>query len=110
MNKLILKETGKDIISIYKRAYSILKNELNDLEHVHRELTKKQTRIKNGQERLRQNLRTVQHGSALGKRYLAKLNTEEDQIEQLESIIISTKSQVDAKRRELSTYIQNINL
>ena len=34
----------------------------------------------------------------------------EDQIEQLESIIISTKSQVDAKRRELSTYIQNINL
>ena len=30
LNKLILKETGKDIISIYKRAYSILKNELND--------------------------------------------------------------------------------
>ncbi len=87
-----------------------LKNQLSDLEHMHRELKTKQTRIKNGQERLRQNLRTVQHGSALGKRYLAKLNTEEDQIEQLESTIISTKAQVDAKRQELSTYIQNINL
>ncbi|MBH05904.1 MAG: hypothetical protein CMJ20_06250 [Phycisphaeraceae bacterium] len=102
-------EISKKVREAIAKAVT-LKNELSDLEHVHRELKKKQTRIKNGQERLRQNLRTVQHSSALGKRYLAKLNTEEDEIEQLESIIISTKSQVDAKRRELSTDIQNINL
>ena len=30
LNKLILKDTGKDVISIYKRAYSILKDELKN--------------------------------------------------------------------------------
>ncbi len=66
--------------------------------------------IKQGQDRLRENIRTVGQNSALGKRYLTKLNAEEDQIEGLDQIINQLEIQLNTKRHELADYLKNLNV
>lgn len=87
-----------------------LKRELATLETQLNTLQTQQSQIKQGQDRLRQNLASVGQDSQLGKRYLAKLNAEEDEIESLEKQIVETRGKVEAKRSELATYLANLNL
>lgn len=89
---------------------AMLKRELATLEAQLNTLQSQQNQIKQGQERLRQNLAGVGQDSQLGKRYLAKLNAEEDEIESLEKQIVETRSKVEAKRNELATYLANLTL
>lgn len=87
-----------------------LKRELATLEAQLNTLQTQQSQVKQGQDRLRQNLASVGQDSQLGKRYLAKLNAEEDEIESLEKQIVETRLKVEAKRNELATYLANLTL
>jgi hypothetical protein len=66
--------------------------------------------IKQGQDRLRQNIAAVGADSQLGKRYLATLSAEEDQIEKLNREALDLQSRIDAKRRELVEMLNGLDV
>ncbi|MBI1336999.1 MAG: DUF4139 domain-containing protein [Phycisphaera sp.] len=81
-----------------------------DTEQSLNQATKQLNDIKNGQQRLRENLKTVGNDSPLGKRYLAKLSSEEDDIERLEKQVEDLQNDLNAKREELSKFLGNLNV
>jgi len=66
--------------------------------------------IKSGQPRLRDNLKAAGAESQLGKRFLTKLNEEEDQIEKLELTAKDLRDQVQGKDKELADYLAKLNV
>ncbi len=87
-----------------------LKNELSELQ---RELQQQQghlTEVQQGQERLRQNIRTVGGNSTLGQRYIKKLADEEDQIEELQRTIADLEEKVQSKQKQLSDYLNDLDV
>ncbi len=86
------------------------RQELAALEAKHQQETNELSQIKSGQERLRENIKTVGSDSQLGKRYLGKLAAEEDRIEELEKSIDTLLQQVEGKRNELTEFLKNLNV
>jgi len=86
-----------------RRQIAELEEKLDQLEHQKRQ-------IEEGQGRLRQNLQTVGAQTSLGRRYLQKLNEQEDQIEQLTGQIEEVRKQFESKRTELREYLEGLNL
>ena len=87
-----------------------MKNRISQLEQQLHEKELALTKIQQGQGRLRENLKTVDASSQLGKRYLQKLNTEENQIDQLDDEIASLREQLNAKRDELANYLNDMDV
>jgi len=87
-----------------------MKNQISQLEQQLRDKELELRKIKEGQGRLRENLKTVNSSSQLGKRYLQKLNTEENQIDQLDDEIASLREQLNAKRDELANYLNDLDV
>lgn len=87
-----------------------LKHELIRLERSLADLKKQFTAIQEGQKRLRDNIATVGRESQLGKRYLAKLSDEEDQIESFERRIVQTRQMAEDKRGELAEYLKSLDV
>lgn len=76
-------------------------------------LAQQESRLKqiiDGQHRLRENIKTVGTDSQLGKRYLATLSEEEDQIEQLNKDIAQSRIEVNERRRELENYLNTLDV
>ena len=87
-----------------------MKHQISQLEQQLREKELALTNIQQGQGRLRENLKTVGASSQLGKRYLQKLNTQENQIDQLDDEIASLREQLNAKRDELANHLNNLDV
>lgn len=87
-----------------------MKHQLAQLQSEMNERMNELNAIKQGQERLRQNIATTGPDSTLGKRYLAKLSQEEDRIEQLDREITELRRQIEAKQKELADYLQGLNV
>lgn len=87
-----------------------MKHELIRLERSLAHLKKQFTAIQEGQKRLRDNIATVGRESQLGKRYLAKLSDEEDQIESFERRIVQTRQMAEDKRGELAEYLKSLDV
>lgn len=103
-------EIGKEIKDALARA-ATLKQALSDAERELAELQKESSEIKQGQARLRDNLKTVGSDSTLGKRYLSELSEQEDRIAKLDKELIpAKKKEVEAKRAELESYVNSLNI
>jgi hypothetical protein len=87
-----------------------MKNQISQLEQQLRDKELELRKIKEGQGRLRENLKTVDASSQLGKRYLQKLNTKENQIDQLDDEIATLRGQLNAKRDELANYLNDLDV
>ncbi len=94
----------------------LLKNELTDSQRKLAELEQELARIKQGQTRLRDNLKSVDQNSQLGRRYLEKLNGEEDRIDELEGkrgqagLIEQARQTVEQRRKALEDYVSDLNI
>lgn len=64
--------------------------------------------IYNDQNRVRGNLQSIPSGSDLAKRYLAELNTQEDQLKKLESDRVLLQEKQEAARTKLNDYISTL--
>lgn len=64
--------------------------------------------IYNDQARVRGNLQSIPSGSDLAKRYLAELNTQEDQLKKLESDRALLQEKQEAARTKLNDYISTL--
>jgi hypothetical protein len=87
-----------------------LQNELSQLDSTVNNLTQQKATIEQGQDRLRKNIETAGRDTQLGKRYLEKLNAEEDAIEKLNTQIEDARKKAEAKRKELADYLNGLNL
>jgi hypothetical protein len=93
-----------------------LKNALADAERKLGELTDELSRIKGGQDRLREDMKTVGKDSPLGSRYQNKLAEQEDRIEELEGkkgqqgLIDQARKDVLDKRKALEDYLKTLTV
>lgn len=87
-----------------------LKNRLSEAETLLAQQTAELREIQDGQERLRQNLTAVGADTTLGKRYLARLNEDEDNIERLQRDIAQTRTLINERRAELQHYLDNLDV
>jgi len=102
-------EISRQVRDALRKAVTI-KQRIAELERHLAELTKRKQQIETGQERLRRNIQTVGSTSSLGKRYLAKLNEQEDRIEDLAERIEETQARLDETRAELSDYLEGLKI
>jgi hypothetical protein len=111
-----------DDLAVYRRSGEIpqavrealdralgMKHRVAELERQVKEKASERAAIAQGQERLRENLRTVGASTQLGKRYLQKLNAEEDRIEQLDAEIADLRRRLAARRDELAAYVSALD-
>jgi hypothetical protein len=87
-----------------------LKQQQADLQRQLEQRKQELATLQSGQERLRENIRSVGTDSPLGKRYVTKLATEEDLIEKLQSQIDTLTQQAQAKQKELSDYLAKLSV
>jgi hypothetical protein len=87
-----------------------LKEELHGLQSKLDQTQQQAESIKSGQGRLRDNIKAAGGESQLGKRYLTKLNEEEDQIEKLDSAAKELRDQAQRKQKELDNYLATLNV
>jgi hypothetical protein len=87
-----------------------MKQELTDRQRAMDQLVKQLNDIQTGQQRLRENIHSVGVDSTLGKRYVAKLNQEEDQIEQLKVQIAAAREQVEARQAALADHLVKLTV
>ncbi|MFA6134588.1 MAG: hypothetical protein WC869_11295 [Phycisphaerae bacterium] len=87
-----------------------MRQKLTDLQARAAELDKQLQTIKAGQDRLRKNIETAGRESSLGKRYLEKLSSEENAIEQLDKTLADTRAAIDKQNNELAEYVNNLNV
>ena len=86
------------------------KQQLAQLTEKLQEAQRQKNLIEAGQDRLRKNIETVGTDSQLGRRYLTKLNEQEDQIEQLDTDIVDLREQVEAAKQALADYLNDLNI
>lgn len=87
-----------------------MKGMLADLQRQLEEKTRQMATIKDGQERLRRNIDTAGNNTDLGRRYLAKLSAEEDQIEKLDTALVELRGQIEAQQTALADYLKNLTV
>lgn len=66
--------------------------------------------ISEGQDRIRQNMKALDHSSALYKRYVSELNDQETRIDNLQSQEDTLQNQLSQQRQELSDYVAHLNV
>jgi len=102
-------EISKEVRDALTKAIE-MKYKLAGLESQLRELQKQLNGIKSGQDRLRRNIGTVGRDSTLGKRYLAKMSAQEDQIEELDVKIEALRKAIEEQKNALADYLKNLNV
>jgi len=86
-----------------KRELEALKNDRHQLEERTRTITQDQDRI-------RKNIQSVGPGSQLGKRYLKKLSSQEDQLDEIRKRMAELDSQIRQKHQTLSATIAKLSV
>ena len=86
-----------------RTAIDRAKRQLSDLERARKRIFEEQKRIRN-------NMNRVRAKTDLHRRYVAKLDSQETELEKLESRYESSRKAVRAAQEELGTYVSNLNL
>ena len=120
---IALRTTGDDTFQYFLRSKVISKQVREALERVVRMRTalereeREAKRLKDKlhstdqeQKRLRDNLRAVQQGSDLYRRYIAKLEKQETEIEQTQGALAEVETKIERLRRELDDYLLNLDV
>ena len=76
---------------------------------VNRLTTTKET-IESEQQRLRENLQAVGQTSDIGRRYMAKLNEQENRVDTLEKNLTAAQTALDAAQQAVADYVKSIKL
>ncbi|HDZ21224.1 hypothetical protein LCGC14_0226400 [marine sediment metagenome] len=87
-----------------------MKQESARLGEALKKMEARKANIEKGQQRLRQNIETVGATSSLGKRYLAKLDDQESEIESLEEQITKTVAAITAADQKLTDYVKDLTI
>ncbi len=74
------------------------------------ELEQRRAAIDTDQNRLRQNMQSIDRTSALYKRYMEKLTEQESQLEQLATDLAAARDALRKAESDLNTYISNLNV
>jgi len=87
-----------------------MKRELEVLKAERRRLAEQSETISRDQDRIRKNIRSVGPASQLGKRYLEKLNNQENRLDQTQKRLDELDRQIDQKQTGLSDYIAKLSV
>lgn len=102
-------EIDKDVRDALSKAAS-MKQSIDRLQGQMNQKRAELTRIQQGQQRLRENIKTVGATSTLGKRYLQKLSAEEDLIEKLEKEIAGLQNEINKQNDAFAKHVQSLNV
>ena len=121
--RIALRTTGDDTFQFFLRSKVISKQLREALERVvhmrtalereEREAKRLKARldsIDQEQRRLRENLRAVQQGSDLYRRYIAKLEKQETEIEQTQGTLAEVEAKIERLCRELDDYLLGLDV
>lgn len=87
----------------YKRALSTTQRQINELNQRVNTVTQEQNRI-------RENMRTVDNKSEYYNRLLKKLNDQESQIEKMQTEVGTLTEKMDQQRGELESYLKTLDV
>ncbi len=87
-----------------------MKNAMTDLTRRINERAQRMEAISTGQNRIRENMRTIDRNSDYYNRLLTKLNEEETQLENLQHETEALKKQRDVKQAELEAFLSGANV
>jgi hypothetical protein len=86
------------------------RNALTDIQNQRKALQDQVKSIDNDQDRIRQNMNSLPRDSDLYKSYMAKLASQETQLENLRQQIAKLQDAESAANKALSDYVQNLNI
>lgn len=87
-----------------------LKQDLTDRQNALKQLTGQKSTLEKGQARIRENIKAVGVESVFGKRLVEKLNTQETQLEELDTQIKKAQDAVAAANKALGDYLNGLNV
>ena len=118
-----LRGSGADTFAIYlrskvisqevRRALEQIQKMRTDLDRTEREANRLKDHLRSiteEQDRLRANIQAVERGSDLYRRYIAKLETQETDIERTQIALAETATVIERQRRELEDYLLNLSV
>ncbi len=100
---------SQGVLEAVKKAAS-MQSRINGIERALRELDRERQEIANDQSRIRQNMQRIDRQSDLYARYLRKMTAQEDRLETIAEERASLQSELDATRRELNAYLQDLDV
>jgi chromosome segregation ATPase len=106
-------ESNAELSADVRRALRQIRERRQRVSERQGELSQTQRRIRNieqEQERLRENLRSVDNGSEYGRRLLDKLNEQETQIERLQAERERQQRAVEEAERDLRDYVRGLTV
>lgn len=102
---------GRDLPSSLRRALEkagAMRAEIFDIEQKIQALANERQNVYADQERMRENIRAVSTNSALGKRYLDKMQAQEDRLAAIDEETQTLNDSLTSARRSLAEYAQGI--
>lgn len=106
-----LAATGRNLSVSLRRALEkvgTMRAGIFDIEQKIQALAAERQTVYADQERMRENIRAVSTNSALGKRYMEKMQSQENRIAEIEEETRSLNDSLTAARRSLAEYVQGI--
>lgn len=104
---------GKDMPAPVKKALLKIKEMQSAVFELRQQIAtgeQERQRIYADQERLRQNLQTVSASTAIGKRYLATMEQQENKLEEIAAKQDATRGKLEAAQKELRDYVAGLDL
>ncbi len=92
------------------RTAASMQQEIRRLQRTVEELTRERDEIATDQQRLRENMRTIDRTTDLYARYLRKLSEQEDQVESLDERLASARERYAQKNDELRRYLSDLDV
>jgi len=92
------------------RTAAGIQGEINRIASDISSLDQETARISNDQDRIRQNMNTIDRTSDLYTRYMKTLNEQETRLEEMHTQRIQLESDRTAKQRELADFLNNLNV
>ena len=86
------------------------KTELGNLQHRKQQLEQEIAVIAQEQERIRNNMQSIDRNTDLYNRYVKKFTDQEDQVENYREEIRGLEAQITEKQRSLDEYLSNLEL
>lgn len=97
------------VIAAFREAHR-LQGLVFDSQHTLSELEKERDEIARDQQRIRQNMGSIDRKSELYARYMQKLTDQETRLEDIVDGIARTTAERDARQKALDTYINSLNV
>jgi hypothetical protein len=112
MQLLLLTSNRKDVSDKLKAALQEVmrrRAHVDELKAAAEARANEVTSISNDQQRIRDNMQALDHSSALYKRYVSELDTQETKIESLRQEAIQLRAEAGTAQQELRAFVDGIN-